>query len=261
MSQLFQPFRALGYICDGVPCAVQQRGTETFVASSVGRAYQLYKCDRLSLQFVGPMLEKKIRAIALYKDVTFVASGPQVRAFKRGKETGCMGEADGSQVRLLIVLGDHLVAIAKSGKVDTWDASTCELHASFELGEELGTPTAVAHPPTYLNKVLVGGTTGKMQLCNLRTRKCIYQFEGWGASVTAIEPSPAVDVAAVGLADGRIVMHNLLSDETLFTFSHGVPIHSLSFRCGTPQHGLSSNKMALITSDCGTMRSLSIKLP
>ena len=29
--------------------------------------------------------------------------------------------------------------------------------------------------------------------------------------------------------------------------------------CGTPQHGLSSNKMPLITSDCDTMRSLSIK--
>ena len=29
----------------------------------------------------------------------------------------------------------------------------------------------------------------------------------------------------------------------------------------TPQHGLSSNTMALITSDCVTMRSLSIKWP
>ena len=29
----------------------------------------------------------------------------------------------------------------------------------------------------------------------------------------------------------------------------------------TPQHGLSSNKMALITSDCGAMRSLRIKWP
>ena len=29
----------------------------------------------------------------------------------------------------------------------------------------------------------------------------------------------------------------------------------------TPQHGLSSDTMALVTSDCGTMRSLSIKWP
>ena len=33
-----------------------------------------------------------------------------------------------------------------------------------------------------------------------------------------------------------------------------------SFRCGTPQHGLSSQKIALITSDYGIMCSLSIKL-
>ena len=32
-------------------------------------------------------------------------------------------------------------------------------------------------------------------------------------------------------------------------------------RCGAPQHGLSSSAMALITSDCGAMRFLSIKWP
>ena len=31
--------------------------------------------------------------------------------------------------------------------------------------------------------------------------------------------------------------------------------------CATPQHGLYSNKMALITADCGRMRSLRIKWP
>ena len=30
---------------------------------------------------------------------------------------------------------------------------------------------------------------------------------------------------------------------------------------GPPQHGVHSNNMALITSDCGTMRSLRIKWP
>ena len=49
--------------------------------------------------------------------------------------------------------------------------------------------------------------------------------------MTVVEPSPAVDVAAVGLADGRIVLHNLLSDDTLFTFTHGdAPIAALAFR-------------------------------
>jgi hypothetical protein len=38
---LFQPFRALGYITDDVPFAVQRRGKETFVTVSVGKAWQV----------------------------------------------------------------------------------------------------------------------------------------------------------------------------------------------------------------------------
>jgi hypothetical protein len=38
---LFQPFRALGYITDDIPFAVQRRGKETFVTVSVGKAWQV----------------------------------------------------------------------------------------------------------------------------------------------------------------------------------------------------------------------------
>ncbi len=41
MQPLFQPFRALGYISDDVPFAVQRRGKETFVFVSVGKAWQV----------------------------------------------------------------------------------------------------------------------------------------------------------------------------------------------------------------------------
>ena len=36
---------------------------------------------------------------------------------------------------------------------------------------------------------------------------------------------------------------------------------TIKTECGTPQHGLSPNKMSLITSDCGEMRSPSIERP
>ena len=50
MQPLFRPFRALGYISDDVPFAVQRRGKETFVTVGVGKAWQvrggrLIKCD------------------------------------------------------------------------------------------------------------------------------------------------------------------------------------------------------------------------
>ena len=41
MGELFRPFRALGYITDDVPFAVQRRGKETYVTVSVGRTWQV----------------------------------------------------------------------------------------------------------------------------------------------------------------------------------------------------------------------------
>ncbi len=40
MDPLFAPFRALGYITDDVPFAVQRRGRESFVTVSVGSTWQ-----------------------------------------------------------------------------------------------------------------------------------------------------------------------------------------------------------------------------
>ena len=41
-SQLFSPFRALGYISNGVPLALQALGNESFVATVVGKSFHLY---------------------------------------------------------------------------------------------------------------------------------------------------------------------------------------------------------------------------
>ena len=235
MSQLFEPFRAIGYVCDAVPAALQQRGTETFVAVAVGRAYQLYSCDRLNLLFVGPMQRERIRALAQLGDLTFAACGADVSVCRRGREVATYAGRDAGRVSLLLVLGTHLLAISKGGTVNVWDTSDGELWASFHTSEALGAPTACAHPPTYLNKALLGGSTGAMELWNVRTQKCIYRFKGWGSAITVLQPSPAVDVVGVGLADGRIVLHNVLADETLCTFRHEAAVTALAFRTdGTP---------------------------
>ena len=46
MQPLFRPFRALGYISDNVPFAVQRRGKETFVTVGVGKAWQVHAWHR-----------------------------------------------------------------------------------------------------------------------------------------------------------------------------------------------------------------------
>ena len=46
--------------------------------------------------------------------------------------------------------------------------------------------------------------------------------------------APAVDVVAVGLADGRIILHNLRYDEVIMTYTQdwGM-VTSISFRTGS----------------------------
>ncbi len=53
---LFKPFRALGYITEDVPFVVHRRGKEAYVCVSVGRAWQVYNCAKLTLIMVGPQV-------------------------------------------------------------------------------------------------------------------------------------------------------------------------------------------------------------
>jgi U3 small nucleolar RNA-associated protein 21 len=59
----------------------------------------------------------------------------------------------------------------------------------------------------------------------------VFEFAGWGAGITCLVQSPAVDVVAIGLADGRIMLHNLKLNKTIMSFlQDGGPVTSLSFR-------------------------------
>lgn len=60
----------------------------------------------------------------------------------------------------------------------------------------------MAHPDTYINKVVVGGRDGTMQLWNFASEKLLYKFNLGSSAVRCIAPSPALDVVGVGLSDG-----------------------------------------------------------
>eukprot|EP00730_Choanoeca_flexa_P004159 TRINITY_DN11617_c0_g3_i1.p2 TRINITY_DN11617_c0_g3~~TRINITY_DN11617_c0_g3_i1.p2 ORF type:complete len:323 (+),score=69.83 TRINITY_DN11617_c0_g3_i1:33-971(+) len=93
------------------------------------------------------------------------------------------------------------------------------------------TLTTMLHPSTYLNKLLLGSQQGVLQLWNIRTQKLIYTFNSLNSAVTCLEQAPALDVVAVGLADGNIRLHHLKHDRSLLKFHHeGGPITALSFR-------------------------------
>jgi U3 small nucleolar RNA-associated protein 21 len=102
----------------------------------------------------------------------------------------------------LLVLGDRLLSLGRDGKLLVWRiGSYAAPEAAIQLAADF-TPTCMAHPDTYLNKVVVGSQEGRLQLWNFSSCRMLFEFEGWGSAVCCLAPSPALDVAGVGLADG-----------------------------------------------------------
>lgn len=91
------------------------------------------------------------------------------------------------------------------------------------------------HPNTYINKILLGSEQGKLQLWNVRHAKLIYAFSGFCSKITMLEQAPAVDVVAVGLANGQIALLNLKVDKILMEFKQEWgAVTGISFRTDGP---------------------------
>lgn len=75
----------------------------------------------------------------------------------------------------------------------------------------------MAHPPTYVNKVLVGSADGRMQLRNINSSELLFTFK-LPHRICCIEGSPALDVVGIGLGDGSAVLHNVKYDEEVMCF-------------------------------------------
>ena len=111
-------------------------------------------------------------------------------------------------------------------------------------------PRVAIHPPTYVNKIILGGSCGKtgrdaLVLVNVRTGKMIHVFKcldkyspNTKSEITSLEASPAIDTIAVGNSKGAVHLINARLDRLLFSLRHqsksdpkkGVRITSMSFR-------------------------------
>lgn len=180
-----------------------------------------------------PTLGSRVNALAAMGETTFVAVRSRVLVFVRGKQVREL-QGHGAHVTHLHIVGTTvLLTIDKDNKLFLWDLQT--FGALSDEPQPLGSGfrvTCLVHPATYLNKVLIGTSTGVLLLWNFKTGKLIHKFDGWGSlEVTCIAQSPALDVLACGLSDGRIVLHNFKVDQTICTLRHaGACVTSVSFR-------------------------------
>lgn len=230
---IFEAFRAIGYITSGVPFSVQRLGTETFVTVSVGKAFQIYNCAKLNLVLVGPQLPKKIRALASFRDLTFAAYGNEIAVFKRAHQVATWSRHN-AKINSLLLFGGHILSVDVECNLFIWAFKEIDQNLApigHIMLDDNFTPSCLMHPDTYLNKVIIGSQEGTLQLWNVSTKKKLYEFKGWKSSISSCVSSPALDVVAIGCADGTIHVHNIRYDEELVTFTHSTrgAVTALSF--------------------------------
>lgn len=163
-------------------------------------------------------------------------------------------EEKGTQLSSLIVFGDTIVALSSDGKsVFVWSVASTELIRRIDLPNTF-VASSILHPATYLNKILIGSIDGQLALWNIRTGSLVHAYDAaslrssaagptsttQSAAIVNLTQSPAVDVIAVGFADGHVLLHDIRLDESLFSIhaSGGLSSGSVSFRSDGKQHSL-----------------------
>ncbi|XP_041666013.1 WD repeat-containing protein 36 [Cheilinus undulatus] len=236
-SSLFSGFRVLGLYSNHVPHAPRyhKKHREFYLVTAVGKRFHTYNVNRLGIVAVSNSLSDDISCVAADRMLVFAAAGRDISAFARNKEVVMRYHGHKQEVRLLLPLGDQLISADSGGDVIVWDVQDGDVYLRLQFDPTSFDVSAMMHPSTYLNKVLLGSSQGALQLWNIKTSKLLFTFPGWSAGVTVLQQSPAVDVVGVGMATGRIVIHNIRLDEKLMSFTQDWgPISSLAFRTDGP---------------------------
>lgn len=228
-------------VCDGAlrGCApvVHRQGLSSFITTPVEDARFLHLYDiNLHLKGISKPIpsswqegsdELKIDRLAAYQELSFAAIGSNIGVYHRLRPSTVWRNHD-APIASFVIFGNVLVSIAEDGRVISYglpDNAKDEPDLHGKVLSDFFIPsdfkvTAACHPETYMNKILLGARDGRCMLVNIRSKKMVHVFSGFGSVINVLEPSPAVDVVAVGTNDGSIYLHNFRMDETIVTYRH-----------------------------------------
>jgi U3 small nucleolar RNA-associated protein 21 len=197
----------------------------------VGKEFHTYGSAHFTLLSVSGMHPDNITCLATDTFHVYTASANNIYAWRRGTELKHVYKGHESPIHILLPFGTHLLSVDESSTLKVWNIKDETLLLELNFSNNIFKITTMMHPDTYMNKILLGSEQGQLQLWNIKQMKMIYIFKGWQASVTVVVQAPAIDVVAIGLNDGRIILHNLKYDETIFELVQDWgPVISISFR-------------------------------
>ncbi|EYC14989.1 hypothetical protein Y032_0038g3562 [Ancylostoma ceylanicum] len=231
-STLFAPYRSMGVVCSDVRPVIRPNESKTRMTSlicPVDNVVMHYKAEKLRLVGVSDVLPDLVTAVAADRSGVYAAAGTSIAVMKTCRHISRLIDV-GARTKFMKVLGDNMVIVDEENGIRVISISDGQQILHMEGSKEFQV-TAVVHPSTYMYKILVGSSIGTMRLINFRTGRIIHEFsKGFDSAITVLEQSPAVDVMAIGLANGQIFLHNVRVDETICKFRHERAISAVGFR-------------------------------
>ena len=235
-SKIFQLYRTIGQVSAGIPGILQYRGSKPsiYLTTSIGKSFHIYDCDKISLLFVGPTFDHEIVSLACHEDYTVVGLPEEIVVCQRGKLFHRIELQDLSVTGRIVQIqsfGSSLFVCYENSFLDHFLIPSGELKQRIELSFSA---VHLLHPSSYLDKLLIAGPNGKLELWNVEKDKCIFSFDLFSKSncqITSMQQSPVIDIVAVGLNDGTVVLLNIKTNKLLFKLSHPTNrICCISFR-------------------------------
>ena len=102
---LYTPYKAVGLVTDGSPFVVNRLGEETFVMTSIGSMFQVYRLHHLTLCLVSQSIlgkvpkQERITSIQALGTETFAAVGNSILVFDRTRVVRTYSEAHSAGTR------------------------------------------------------------------------------------------------------------------------------------------------------------------
>ncbi|PLW09611.1 hypothetical protein PCASD_24597 [Puccinia coronata f. sp. avenae] len=151
-----------------------------------------------------------------------------------------------STIQEFITFGNQIVGLSTCGKtLWVWNLDTKGLHITIELPSTFGLATTLVHPSTYLNRIVVASQEGQLAIYNIQTGALIHIFQptlfttpfkarcsSAKIPITRMVQAPAVDIIAVGFADGWCSLVDVRFGEEILAVKMGQSDSSHSTNSG-----------------------------
>ena len=177
MASLYTPYKAVGYVTDGNPFVINRLGDDTFLTTSIGKAFQVYRFDKLTVCLVSrptPGDGSAIVSLQTYGHETFCAVGNDIVVYDRTRVVRTY-KVHQAPVQGLLMIGRTLISYDQDNCIKVVDTKARRLVAEMTSlqGAKI---TCIMHPATYVNKIVVGYADGTLELWNIQKQAIIYTF-------------------------------------------------------------------------------------